>query len=107
VGDGDPAGIVFYPRYLVLFAAGTAALFERALALDGRAMRKAHGCLGFPMVDTRARFLVPSRYGDAVTVTTQVTACRTSSFDVHHRLLKGSSGKAMAAREEMTRRHDY
>jgi 4-hydroxybenzoyl-CoA thioesterase len=57
--------------------------------MDGRAMRKAHGCVGFPLVDTRARFLIPSRFDDEVTVATQVTACRRSSFDVHHRLLKG------------------
>jgi 4-hydroxybenzoyl-CoA thioesterase len=88
-GDCDPAGIVFYPRYFAFFDACTAALFEQALTMNGREMRKTYGCVGFPLVDTRARFLIPSRFGDEVTVATQVTACRRSSFDVHHRLLKG------------------
>jgi 4-hydroxybenzoyl-CoA thioesterase len=91
-GDCDPAGIVFYPRCFALFDASTAALSERALALSMRELRKVHRCVGFPMVDTRARFLVPSRHGDEVTIATRVTALRTSSFDAHHRLLKGAGG---------------
>jgi 4-hydroxybenzoyl-CoA thioesterase len=94
-GDCDPADIVFYPRYFAFFDACTAALFEKALAMSMREIRKAHRCIGFPMVDTRARFLIPSRYGDEVTIETQVTAIRTSSFDVRHRLLKGGGELAV------------
>ena len=88
-GDCDPADIVFYPRFFAFLDACTIVLFEQALAMPMREMRKAYRCVGFPMVDTRARFLIPSRYGDEVTIETQVRAIRTSSFDVHHRLLKG------------------
>ena len=91
-GDCDPAGIVFYPRYFAMFDACTAALFERALAMTGREMRETFHCIGFPMVDTRARFLIPSGFDDEVTVESRVTALRRSSFDVHHRLLKGGGG---------------
>jgi 4-hydroxybenzoyl-CoA thioesterase len=91
-GDCDPAGIVFYPRYFAIFDACTIALFERALAMPMREMRRVHDCIGFPMVDTRARFLIPSRFGDEVTVETRVAAVRRSSFDVHHRLLKAGDG---------------
>lgn len=94
-GDCDPAGIVFYPRYFAFFDACTAALFERALEMTGREMRQAYGCIGYPMVDTRARFLVPSRYGDEVRVETQATAFRRSSFDVRHRLHKGGGELAV------------
>jgi 4-hydroxybenzoyl-CoA thioesterase len=94
-GDCDPAGIVFYPRYFAFFDACTIALFERALGTGMREMREAYDCVGFPMVDTRARFLIPSRYGDEVTVETRVAAFRRSSFDVHHRLLKGDGGLAV------------
>jgi 4-hydroxybenzoyl-CoA thioesterase len=87
-GDCDPAGIVFYPRYFAIFDACTIALFERALGMSMRMMREVHACIGFPMVDTRARFLIPSWFGDEVTVETQITAFRKSSFDVQHRLLK-------------------
>lgn len=88
-GDCDPADIVFYPRYFAFFDACTQALFEQALGLTMRELRKAHGCIGFPMVDTRASFVIPSRYGDEVTVETQVTALRRSSFDVRHHLRRG------------------
>jgi 4-hydroxybenzoyl-CoA thioesterase len=41
---------------------------------------------GYPMVDTRARFLKPTRYGDDVEVETQITEFKRSSFNVQHRL---------------------
>ena len=40
------------------------------------------------MVDTRAKFHVPSSYGDEVIIETRVERFGTSSFDVHHRLLR-------------------
>ena len=38
------------------------------------------------MVDTRARFLRPTKFGDDVVIETKVTEFRRSSFDIHHRL---------------------
>ena len=38
------------------------------------------------MVDTRARFLKPTKFGDDVMIETKVTEFRRSSFDVQHRL---------------------
>jgi 4-hydroxybenzoyl-CoA thioesterase len=102
-GDCDPAGIVFYPRYFAIFDACTIALFERALAMTMREMCRLHDCVGFPMVDTRARFLIPSRFGDEVAVETRVTAFRRSSFDVHHRLLLGGEGGRLAVEGFETR----
>ncbi|WP_237212961.1 acyl-CoA thioesterase [Falsiroseomonas oryziterrae] len=87
-GDCDPAGIVFYPRFFAMFDASTAALFQAALGMPKIAWAKHFGVLGIPMVDTRARFHVPSAYGDEVTIESRVTAFRRSSFDVVHRLLK-------------------
>ena len=85
-GDCDPAGIVYYPRYFEMFDASTTALFERALGMTKFAFLKAYDSLGYPMVDTRARFLVPTRYGDDVVIETRVTGVRRSSFDLAHRL---------------------
>jgi 4-hydroxybenzoyl-CoA thioesterase len=87
-GDCDPAGIVFYPRYFAIFDACTAALFDAALGMKKIAWTAKFGILGIPMVDTRAKFAVPSAYGDEVVVESRVTAFRRSSFDVEHRLLK-------------------
>lgn len=87
-GDCDPAGIVHFPRYFAFFDNCTAALFEAA-GLPKYEMIKQHGIIGIPLVDTRARFLAPSRFGEDVVVESSVSEWRRSSFDVHHRLLKG------------------
>jgi 4-hydroxybenzoyl-CoA thioesterase len=90
-GDCDPAGIMYYPRYFALFDSSTTALFERALGMTKYQFVKAYGCLGYPMVDTRARFLVPTRYGDDVVIETTVSAISRSSFSIEHRLFKGGT----------------
>jgi len=87
-GDCDPAGIVYYPRYFEMFDASTTALFERALGMTKYQFLKAHDSLGYPMVDTRARFLLPTRYGDDVVIETTITEIKRSSFMVTHRLMK-------------------
>jgi len=86
-GDCDPAGIVFYPRYFEWFDECTAALFAAA-GLPKADLVRTQG-VGIPMVDTRSRFLIPSQFGDEVTVETACTRFGRSSFDVHHRMLKG------------------
>jgi len=49
---------------------------------------KAYDSLGYPMVDTRARFLLPTRYGDDVVIETRINEIKRSSFATTHRLLK-------------------
>jgi 4-hydroxybenzoyl-CoA thioesterase len=87
-GDCDPAGIVYYPRYFAIFDASTTALFERALGMTKYEFIKRYRCVGYPMVDARARFLVPARFGDEVLVVTTVGGIKRSSFSIEHRLLK-------------------
>src|SRR5262249_56306290 len=87
-GDCDPAGIVFYPRYFEMFDTSTTALFERALGMTKFEFLKAYDALGYPMVDTRARFVLPTRYGDDVAIETVISELRRSTFDVQHRLTK-------------------
>ena len=87
-GDCDAAGIVFYPRYFAMFDASTAYLLEAALGMKKIAWTKKFGIVGIPMVDTGAKFIVPSRYGDIITIETTATAIRRSSFDIAHRVLK-------------------
>jgi 4-hydroxybenzoyl-CoA thioesterase len=90
-GDCDPAGIVFYPRYFAYFDAATAALIEQATGMTKQALRRTYDMVGFPMVDTRARFLLPCSFGDQVVIESQAAAFRTSSFDIRHRLLKAGA----------------
>lgn len=86
-GDCEPHGIVFFPRYLAYFDASTMALFEAA-GLPKRQMLKDQGLAGIPLVEQRARFLIPSFYGDVVEIETTIAEWRNSSFEVRHRLFK-------------------
>jgi 4-hydroxybenzoyl-CoA thioesterase len=88
-GDCDSAGIVFYPRYFAMFDWSTAVLFAHALGMRMADVIRRWGIVGIPMVDTRGKFLVPSSYGDEVVIESGVEKFGRSSFDVHHRLLKG------------------
>jgi 4-hydroxybenzoyl-CoA thioesterase len=98
-GDCDPAGIVYYPRYFAMFDASTAALFRTALGYDKFEMIRRFGIIGFPMVDTGARFVIPSRFGEDVTIESAISRFGNSSFDVTHRLLRGDV-LAIEAREK-------
>ena len=88
-GDCDPAGIVYYPRYFAYFDNCTAALFAAA-GLPKHEMLRHYQIIGIPMVDTRARFIAPSRFGDDVEIESGITEWRRSSFDVQHRLYRGT-----------------
>lgn len=89
-GDCDPANIVFYPRYFAWFDASTAHHFAAA-GLPKPELIRRYGVVGFPMVDTRARFLVASSHGDEVTIETTIPTFGRSSFEVQHRLLRGET----------------
>jgi 4-hydroxybenzoyl-CoA thioesterase len=90
-GDCDPMGIVFFPRYLAMFDDSTHYLFERALGLTKYKMMLAYDFAGMPLVDVRARFIVPSRFGDDVDIDSKIGEFRRSSFVVEHRLRKGDA----------------
>jgi 4-hydroxybenzoyl-CoA thioesterase len=87
-GDCDPAGIVFYPRYFAMFDSSAGALIERALGMRKYEAQRTFDFAGFPIVSTRAKFLIANRYGDDLVIETEVGEVRRSSFDIVHRLLK-------------------
>ncbi len=85
-GHCDPAGIVFNPRFFEMFDASSWALFEAALGMKPQDLAAAYGIIGVALVDARANFLKPARFGDAVEIASRVSEFRRSSFDVEHRL---------------------
>jgi 4-hydroxybenzoyl-CoA thioesterase len=87
-GHCDPLGIVYYPRYFEFFDACTNALFEVA-GLPKPQMLKKYAIAGIPMVETRARFLLPSSFGETVVVETRISEWGSSSFSVEHKIFKG------------------
>jgi 4-hydroxybenzoyl-CoA thioesterase len=90
-GDCDPAGIVFYPRYFEMFDHSSVQLLEAALGCNKHELYKAYDFDGYPMVETRARFLIPSRYCDEVVIETTVTEVRRTSLHVRHSLMKAGA----------------
>ena len=87
-GDCDPAGIVFNPNYFSFFDHCTALLYEAA-GWPKHVMVEAFGIAGCPLVETRATFRAPCRYGDEVLIASTVADVRNSSFDIRHELSKG------------------
>jgi len=87
-GHCDPAGIVYFPNYFSYFDSSTNALFLRALGLNKYQMLKKYDLVGIPVVDVAARFILPSVFGDVVTIESTVVEIKRSSFQMRHRLLK-------------------
>jgi 4-hydroxybenzoyl-CoA thioesterase len=85
-GHCDPAGIVFNSRFFEYFDANTWLLFEAALGVRPNELARTFDILGMPLVDARANFLKPVKFGDAIEIASRVSTFRRSSFDVEHRL---------------------
>ena len=96
-GHCDPAGIVFNPRFFEWFDACTAGLFAVA-GLPKPQLLERYGILGIPLVETKAKFILPSRFGDTVTIESRVTTFGRSSFEVEH-LLFNQGQLAVEGRE--------
>jgi 4-hydroxybenzoyl-CoA thioesterase len=88
-GDCDAAGIVYYPRYFEMFDASTAYLIEAASGLRKRDVIARHGLVGWPMVDTQAKFSKPATFGDDIDIVSEFVELGRSSFKIHHRVYHG------------------
>jgi 4-hydroxybenzoyl-CoA thioesterase len=89
-GDCDPANIVYYPRYFSMFDDSTSVLFEKA-GFSKQDLVHKYGLVGIPMVDTRAKFYIPSTHGDWITIETGIEGIKRSSFEVKHNVYKGEA----------------
>ncbi len=86
-GDCDPANIVFFANYFRWFDQCTSELF-RAAGLPLGELFKAHGVVGIPLVEARARFITPSSYGDELVAESSVIEWKRSSFVISHKFLR-------------------
>src|SRR5262245_14312465 len=87
-GDCDPAGIIFYPRYFAMFDHSTTMLISAASGLSKAEMFKAYEFDGYPLAQTQARFITPTRFGDDITIRSTFTKIGRSSFEIQHHILK-------------------
>jgi len=83
-GHCDPAGIVFNPRFFEMFDASTWMLFETALGVKQQDLTAAYGIIGIALVDARANFMKPAKFGDVIEIASRIKEFRRSSFDVEH-----------------------
>jgi 4-hydroxybenzoyl-CoA thioesterase len=78
----DPAGIAYYPRYFELCDAAIEDWTAVVLGITRREMHVDRG-LGLPTVTLTADFAIPSRLGDMLDFTVQVSRVGRSSVDLH------------------------
>src|SRR6266478_6899572 len=88
-GSCDPAGIVFNGRFFEFFDVSAWEMFEAVLGVPRADLFATYDIMGIPLVDARARFIVPIKFGDIVDIASEVSEFRRSSFDVQHRLMVG------------------
>jgi 4-hydroxybenzoyl-CoA thioesterase len=75
----DPAGIVFYPQYFVLFHELVEDWFNQGLGIDYSDFVQKQG-LGVPMVKVDCEFLAPNRFGDTLALELAVKRLGNSSI---------------------------
>jgi 4-hydroxybenzoyl-CoA thioesterase len=93
--DCDPARLVFYPRFFEWFDRATWTLFRKA-GLEGEAL----GTVIFPLVDIKAKFSAPVRWGETFEIASTILEWRRSSFRVLH---EGSVAGELRCHSEETR----
>jgi 4-hydroxybenzoyl-CoA thioesterase len=85
-GHCDPAGIVFNPRFFEYFDWSTSLLVQNALGVDKSALRAKYGVTGIPLVESKATFHRPARYGDEIEIVSNIVMVGRSSFEIEHKL---------------------
>jgi len=85
-GQCDPAGIVFNSRFFEMFDANTWLLFEAALGVKPQELGSHFGIIGIALVDARADFRKPVKFGAMIEIASRISEFRRSSFDVEHKV---------------------
>jgi 4-hydroxybenzoyl-CoA thioesterase len=88
-GHCDPAGIVFNPRFFEFFDTNTWMLFEKALGVKQNELASTYGIIGIALVDARANFIKPAKFGDTIEIASRIKEFRRSSFEVEHSITIG------------------
>lgn len=78
----DPAGIVFYPQYFVLFNELVEDWFNEGLGIDFAQFHVESG-LGVPMGSIECRFLSPSKVGEILRLSLSITRIGKSSLELN------------------------
>ena len=88
-GDCDPARIVWFPNFFRWIDASARHYFISAGVPPWHETAAAWGIIGTPIVNTEARFVQTSSYGDQLDIHPSVTHWGRKSFTFSHRVLRG------------------
>ena len=94
----DPAGIVFYPQYFVLFNELVEDWFNAGLGIDFARFHTVEK-LGVPMGSIECRFLSPSKVGETLRLSLAITRIGTSSLEL---AVAGTSGGEIRVQAKLT-----
>lgn len=81
----DPAGMVFYPRYVEMLNDVVEAWFEQGLGCDYQSLHLQRR-MGIPTVSLECQFTRPSRLGDRLVARLRVERIGKSSVALEHRI---------------------
>jgi 4-hydroxybenzoyl-CoA thioesterase len=95
-GDCDPAGIVFYPRYVEMFNNLVEDWCAQGLGASFRELHQERG-LGLPTVSIQTEFVAPSRLGDVLRAELRVEKIGGASVTVAIRLLGADGSERVRA----------
>jgi 4-hydroxybenzoyl-CoA thioesterase len=74
-----------------MFDHSTTMLISAASGLTKYQLFQKYDFAGYPLVNTRARFMIPTRFGDDVVIESTFAKLGRSSFDIVHRLRKNGA----------------
>ena len=94
----DPAGIVFYPQYFVLFNELVEDWFNQGLGIDFARLHVEDG-LGIPMGKIECRFLSPSKVGETLRLSLSINRIGRSSMEMN---VTGKSGDQVRVQATLT-----
>ena len=94
----DPAGIVFYPQYFVLFNELVEDWFNHGLGVDFARFHVEDG-LGVPMAHIECTFLSPSKVGEMLRLSLSINRIGKSSLELN---VTGRSGDETRVQATLT-----
>ena len=89
VGDCDPAGIVFFPRFHRWMDAASLHFFMSCGVPPWHELEHQRGIVGTPLLEHHARFVKSATYGEKLAITTQITEWRPKVFLQQHVITRG------------------
>lgn len=95
--ETDQMGVVYHANYLVWFEVGRVELM-RSLGFDYRTLEAGEGCL-IAVVEATARYRLPARYDDELTVRARLKSARSSMMQFGYEIVRVADGVLLCTGE--------